>query len=83
MSLFPQHANPELDAELEADVKFFMKHGAYKKKFANNFAKGSGKGINILFLSIRKSNFFKISLNDIISGPIHSTIFEFILLSII
>jgi|EP01046_Picozoa_sp_COSAG06_P016484 4-diphosphocytidyl-2C-methyl-D-erythritol kinase len=29
MSLFPQHANPELDAQLEADVKFFMKHGAY------------------------------------------------------
>ena len=47
------------------------------KIFAKVFAKAKGKGINNLFLSIFFNNFKIISLNESISGPIHSIVFSF------
>ena len=46
------------------------------QKNADVFAKIIGKGISILFLSISIISFSKISLKEIISGPIHSIILE-------
>ena len=51
-------------------------HVPIAKTFAEILAIGSGKGNRILFLSIWTNNFFKISLNEITSGPTHSIIFE-------
>ena len=57
--------------------------GKNSKKKADNFAKKIGKGIKIFFFFIEKSNFSKISLKEISSGPTHSIISEYIFFSII
>ena len=46
------------------------------KNLAESFAIFSGKGISNLFFSIDFNNFSIICLNLIVSGPIHSIIFE-------
>ena len=46
------------------------------KSLAVNLATGRGKGNKILFLPINICNFSKSSLKVIISGPVHSIIFE-------
>jgi hypothetical protein len=50
--------------------------GNISKNLAVNSAIGNGKGNKILFLPINICNFSKSSLKVIISGPVHSIIFE-------
>ena len=49
------------------------------KNLADSFASAKGNGINNRFLSIVFNNFKIISLNDKISGPIHSIVCSFTL----
>ena len=50
--------------------------GNISKSLAENSANGNGKGIYTLFLPINFNNFSNKPLNEIISGPTHSIIFE-------
>ena len=50
--------------------------GNISKNFAENFPNDNGKGTKILFFPIKFNNLFNKSLNVIISGPMHSIIFE-------
>ena len=50
--------------------------GKIDKIQSQSVAKGKGKGIKILFFPISFSNFSSNSLNDIVSGPVHSIILE-------
>ena len=49
---------------------------------ADIFAKAKGNGIKILFFPINSHSFSKICLNESVSGPTHSIIFELIFFEI-
>ena len=73
--IFQNSGAEATEVAIKVARRYFYSIGKPKNR-AENFAIGNGKGNKILFLLVKFNNFCNNSLKDIISGPIHSIIFE-------